>query len=157
MVSEKLLAGQEGGFHPPSVSVEEAAPPAFVSAKVLTIILTMALPVSRRSHTGQRAGARVLQAAQSPEEVAPLETNESVRDLVFIGRIQAEPIQSVDAVHEAQTRGGLADLDGPQLFINKKARRDEKGPAGQGPHPAEDDPQELLESMEDVAAPRGLG
>ena len=86
-----------------------------MSAKVLAIILTMALPVPRRSHTGQRAGARVLQATQGPEEVAPLETNEGLRDLVLIGRMQAEPIQSFDAVHEAQTRGGLADLDGPEF------------------------------------------
>ena len=100
MVSEKLRSGQEGGFDPPRVSAEEAAPPAFVSEKVLALIPHLALPVSRRSHTGQRAGARVLQAAQSPEEVAPLEANEKFRDVVLIGRIQAEPLQSFDAVHE---------------------------------------------------------
>ena len=100
MVSEKLLAGQEGGFDPPRVSAEEAATKTFVSEEVLAIILTMALPVSRRSHTGQRAGARVLQATQSSEEVAPLQTTKSVRDLVLDDRIQAEPIQSFDAVHE---------------------------------------------------------
>ena len=71
-----------------------------MSEKVLAVILTMALPVSRRSHTGQRAGARVLQAAQSPEEVAPLQTAAGLRDLVCVSGIQAEPIQSVDAVHE---------------------------------------------------------
>ena len=84
MVSEKLRSGQEGGFHPPSVSAEEAAPPAFVSEKVLALIPHLALPVSRRSHTGQRAGARLLQVAESSEEVAPLETIKGPRDLVLI-------------------------------------------------------------------------
>ena len=54
----------------------------------LALILTMALPHTRRSHTGQRAGVGVLQATEGPEEVAPLQTNESLRDLVSTGRIQ---------------------------------------------------------------------
>ena len=101
MVSEKLLAGQEGGFHPQGVSAEEEVITAPVVAKVLAVILTMALPVSRRSHTGQRAGVGLLQATQSSEEVAPLQTTKSVRELVLIGRIQTEPRACLDAVHEA--------------------------------------------------------
>ena len=100
MVSEKLRSGQEGGFHPQGVVAEEEVIKASVVAKVLARVFGLALPVSRRSHTGQRAGVVLLQATQSIEEVAPLEAITSLRDVVCVSGMQAEPIQSVDAVHE---------------------------------------------------------
>ena len=81
-------------------SAEEAAAPPFVSEEVLALIPHLALPVSRRSHTGQRAGVGLLQATQSIEEVAPLEATESVRDLVCVSGIQTELNEGADAVHE---------------------------------------------------------